>query len=690
MRLYAARDGFVTENASRAATTYYPAVLLDRLGIVGLMALPGALAVYLGFVAGGFFPGQPAQVALFLSLVLVMVTTLSEHPFAGLGRALGLAVTAFALLALWTLLSSTWSGSSARALIEFTRVLAYVLTLIAFGSLAISAQRVRWVMRSVAVGAFVVSAAGLVSRVLPDVLPVAATIQPQRLSYPITYWNTLGLMASLGIILCFALSADEQEHPVGRILATAAIPALAVTVFLTFSRGAIAVALIGLAVFLLVARPRLALTAGAAIVPLTAIALLVAYHADQLATSKPVLREAIAQGHRVALVVAVCMIVAGAARVVLLGFDELLMRYRLPDRFQRLRMPTAVLGGALVIAVVLLSGLPRAVADQYQRFVHEETVKTSNPDDWRQRLTSPGNNHRLQQWKVAVQGFEAAKGHGLGAGTYELYWARHRPNASKVKDAHSLYLEVAGELGIVGVLLLGAGLIALLVGTLWRVRDRDHRALYGAVFAACIAWAIEAGIDWQWEMPTVTLPILALAGASAAAKAPGPRVDTGLSQGARVMLSIGWLIVALAPALMAISDGRVVRAARAFNDRDNCRAASTGSLSSISVLGNRPQPYEVLGYCNLERGFPISAMQAMQKAVQQDPENWRYRYGLSVAEGEAGLDPRPEARAALALNPRERVAQQAVSRLGGEQRKWPAQAARNADAIFSTGPVGAR
>jgi O-antigen ligase len=664
-------------------------VLLNRLGIAGLVALPGVLTVYLGFVAGGFFPGQPAQVAFFLALVLVMVTTLVEHPFGGLGRSLGLAIAAFALFGLWTLLSSQWSGSSARALAEFNRVLAYVLALLVFGSVATSQQRLRWLLRSVALGVFVVSVAGLISRVLPDVLPVALTIQPQRLSYPITYWNTLGLMASIGIICCFALSCDHQEPPLARILGSAAIPALAVTLLFTFSRGAIGVAVVGLVVFLVVARPRLGLTAGAATVPLTAVALLVAYHADQLATSKPVVREAISQGHRVAFVVAACVILAGGARALLLVFDEPLLGYRLPDRLRPLRIPAAVVGGVVLIAILLGSGTPRAVADQYQRFLHEETVRTSNPQDWRQRLTSVGNNHRIQQWQVAVQDFEAARGQGRGAGTYELSWARYRPIASKVRDAHSLYLEVAGELGIVGVVLLAAGLMSLVAGIL-RGSHGPQRALYGAVFAAFIAWALEAGIDWQWEMPAVTLPILALAGAAAAKKAPGPGLDAGLSQGARVVISIGWLIVAIAPTLMAISDGRLVRAARAFNDREDCRAASIGSLSSISVLGNRPQPYEVLGYCNLERGFPVSAMQAMQKAVQQDPQNWRYRYGLAVAQGEAGLDPRAEARQALALNPRERIARQALARFGADRRKWPAQAEENADALFSTGPVGAR
>ena len=37
-------------------------------------------------------------------------------------------------------------------------------------------------------------------------------------------------------------------------------------------------------------------------------------------------------------------------------------------------------------------------------------------------------------------------------------------------------------------------------------------AASGAV-AAVAAWAVHAGLDWDWEMPAVTLPVLILLGA---------------------------------------------------------------------------------------------------------------------------------------------------------------------------------
>ena len=50
-----------------------------------------------------------------------------------------------------------------------------------------------------------------------------------------------------------------------------------------------------------------------AAVPATAIALVVAYHADLLATEHPTIPAAVSQGHRVAWVLAAC--IAGAALI---------------------------------------------------------------------------------------------------------------------------------------------------------------------------------------------------------------------------------------------------------------------------------------------------------------------------------------------------------------------------------------
>jgi hypothetical protein len=40
----------------------------------------------------------------------------------------------------------------------------------------------------------------------------------------------------------------------------------------------------------------------------------------------------------------------------------------------------------------------------------------------------------------------------------------------------------------------------------------------------------------------------------------------------------------------------------------------------------------------------------MEDAVRNDPDHWRYRYGLAIARAATGRDPRPDLRIARRLN----------------------------------------
>ena len=81
---------------------------------------------------------------------------------------------------------------------------------------------------------------------------------------------------------------------------------------------------------------------------------------------------------------------------------------------------------------------------------------------------------------MARDGFEAEPLHGSGAGTYRLLWERDRPAPPfKVIDGHSLYFEVAAELGVPGLVLLLVALVTPLAVALTRLRG-DERHAYAA------------------------------------------------------------------------------------------------------------------------------------------------------------------------------------------------------------------
>src|SRR5947209_4273788 len=81
------------------------------------------------------------------------------------------------------------------------------------------------------------------------------------------------------------------------------------------------------------------------------------------------------------------------------------------------------------------------------------------------------------------------------------------------------------ELGIVGLVLLLVVTISVLVRSALRARGPD-RALHAAVFALLLAWALAAGIDWDWEMPVVTIVFFVVGGfALARPLQPHDRMD---------------------------------------------------------------------------------------------------------------------------------------------------------------------
>ena len=81
-----------------------------------------------------------------------------------------------------------------------------------------------------------------------------------------------------------------------------------------------------------------------------------------------------------------------------------------------------------------------------------------------------------------------------------------------VRDAHSLWLETAAELGLVGLALLAA-FARRRRGRARRARAAATPAAVAGPAAALAVWAAHSAIDWDWEMPGgATLTALVLAG----------------------------------------------------------------------------------------------------------------------------------------------------------------------------------
>jgi hypothetical protein len=451
------------------------------------VALAGPTA--LAFFAGGYF-AQPRAWAGLTAWAAVLVAALAgaRPPRA---RAAAVAVTALALLAIETLLSTLWAPIAGNAYHAAQIVFLYLAALV--GAAMIFRDRsVRLVEPALAGGVLVVIGYGLSERFLPGLLHFTRSVSAEgRLEQPLTYWNAIGELAALGFVLCARLAGDGQRPAWLRAVAAAAAPPLGLGLYISFSRGALFACLAGLVALVAIAARREQL--GAVARTLLAGALASAAAAPfggvtSLAGSRAT-REG--QGALVLGLLVVVMVLAAVAQVIASR----------RERRAELGLPRHA---SLAAAALTTAGLALAIV-----VGAHETSGTAALSGGATRLVSLQSN-RYAYWHVALRAFAQQPIAGVGAGGWSVYWLRWRPIADFAQDAHSLPLQTLAELGLIGlaVLLTWAGAIAV------AARDALRRAPAAAgMTAALVCYLAHSPLDWDWQMPAVTLVAVVLAGA---------------------------------------------------------------------------------------------------------------------------------------------------------------------------------
>jgi O-Antigen ligase len=628
---------------------------------------PAAVTLFLCFRAGGFFAGITGLTAAGLAVALAVYVTAAPRPFAGVS-AWGL-VSAAGLVgfAVWILISVRWSDAAGRAVMEFDRALLYLLVLVLFGLVARRAGDLGLLLRWVGLAAAVVALAALLTRLLPEQLPTGGGVSIERLQFPLSYWNALGIVCVLGLVLNLRLSAEIREPAWVRLAGAATIPVLVATLYFTFSRGAILASLVGVGLLVLLGPTRGLLSALIAAAPTAAYAGYEAYGADRLAKITFSSAAARPQAHHLLAVVALCVVAALILRALCLLLDRWLRARRAP----RVRAPVVI--GVAVVVIAAFAGFvaTSGVKDR------TDPVRGAARNDLRNRLTHFGDRNRVAHWRVERDEFKRDPWQGSGAGTFRLVWERERPFDFTVNDGHSLYLETLSELGLPGLVLLLIALLPPLVVAATRLGSPSRHA-YAAYLAASLALLAHAAIDWDWENPALFVWFFAASGVILAARAHRDSAVGGAAPLARLLAGLACLALAVMPALMAVNQGYLDRAVHAF-DRQDCRTAIDAALDAASALNVRADPFEILGYCDTRaRNFPL-AVGAMEAARRRDPGNWQYSYGLAVAQALDGKDPRPAAALARRQNPLDPLARTLDRRMraaGMSKRRWFRAAAR--------------
>ncbi len=562
-----------------------------------------------------------------------------------------------AAFASWIGLSTLWSPSIEKSFLEFDRAVLYLTVfVIAVVSTAGTAGLRAW-LRGFAAGIALVGVLALVSRLFPEQFAETSAIglaelypsAGRRLNYPVEYWNALATLIALGLP-CLFWAATTERRAVVRGLAILPVPALATALYLTSSRGGIAVSVLGVVVFAALARRWRALGA-IVIAAATAIPTVVAVTEREALIEGPLEPGAVAEGRSVALIVAAACLVAAVAHA---GASSIRLDLR---RSGTALGWAAAAAGALVLIVGMVAADP---VDRLERFKAVPAAPTAESQSVQGHLADDSGNGRWQLWESAAAQFRDHPITGEGAGTYEAWWAENGSLATFVRDAHTLYLEVLGELGVVGLVLLVAALgIGLAVGIMRTVQaDSRRRVAYAALVAVVIAWLVEAGIDWMWESTVVTLVAVACLGllvGPASRRQPeepwSPRGKGWLA--ARIGVAVVALVLAGAQAVPLVGQVQIERSQAAV------RAGDGQEALDAAVAARRIQPWAASPHLQVAlveelRGNLRAAQTAIRRALARDERDWRLH--LIEARLETKLENFDAAaeslRRAVALNPR--------------------------------------
>ena len=340
---------------------------------VAAWAVPAVVVVFLALSNGGYDQIARSTVGVAVWWTVLVGTALNFLLPAGGSRAGRVMLVVAIALAAWTALSMTWTESDERTATELARVSTYL----AVFTLALAVQgtgRWRQVLHGVTTGVVVVCGLAVLSRMQPSWFPQEIAgrylqgIQIEsRLAYPLNYPSGLGAFAAIGLPLALA-GASTARSVVGQSIAAAAIPVVALTLWLTTSSLSVPAAVVALAVFLVLAPDRLPKLATLVLAGGGAAILIVAAEQRLEFDRGLPTPEAERQGHEL---LALTLLVCAAVGLVQAGLSNWLRHARRP-RWLRVPRRHAAVASAVAVGALLVAGMaagaPSRVDDEWNDF----------------------------------------------------------------------------------------------------------------------------------------------------------------------------------------------------------------------------------------------------------------------------------------------------------------------------------
>ena len=499
----------------------------------------------------------------------------------------------------------------------------------------------------------------LASRIFPGAL--AENELSARIGEPYGYWNAVGTTAAMAVAPALWLGSRRASSVQTRALAYPALGLAIVAILLTQSRGALAAAIVGAALWFAIVPVRLRS------LPVLVLAVLGAAPVSAWALSKDAFakslqplaaKESVAGEFGLLIVLTALALFLGGLAV---GMVE--NRSLPPVRFQR-RIGIAAVALVCAIPLVLFTsvafshrGLGGTIHDRFT----ELTSETASTPGGAGRLTAAGSS-RGRYWRQAGHVFADRRLSGTGAGTFGISRLRYRKDDLVSLHAHGFVPQTLADLGLVGLVATLALLAAWLAsaaratGLVPRVRRRalpvrrdwtPERIAIVCLALVALVFGVQSAIDWTWFVPGPAVMALASAGyvagrgplAALGQPIPAPEAASGRGGGPEPIRIAAAIAVAVTAVLCVWTIWQPEASERASNsaldllDSGKLGQARSEAKNAHDANPLSPRPFIVGASVEEAAGNKKAALGTLEEAALEfpgDPQTWLRLAGFQL------------------------------------------------------------